>query len=65
MTPFTALLFYDTAFLPSPAGFLPATKAEPKLMGGTGVIKHNLKAAWNCCPVGHIENTVGGTYVGK
>jgi RHS repeat-associated protein len=65
MNPFTALLFYDTAFLPSPAGFLPATKAEPKLMGGTGVIKHNLKAAWNCCPVGHIENTVGGTYVGK
>ncbi|HEX5417670.1 MAG TPA: hypothetical protein VFZ25_18590 [Chloroflexota bacterium] len=47
--------FYEGLTLPSsfkangvaPAGILPATKSDPGLSGGSGVISHSIKATWD------------------
>ena len=40
-----------------PTYILPATKTDPKLKGGSGAIKHNAKAEWDCCPKGTVAET--------
>jgi hypothetical protein len=56
--------FYDGAQLSKtdfkvmnkpPAGILPMTKNDPKLLGGTGSLTHNLKATWDCCGKGKTK----------
>ena len=35
--------------LKSPAKFLPMTRTDPKLTGGTGPVSRSMTAEWNCC----------------
>jgi hypothetical protein len=50
--------FYPNLTLPAsftvrnapPAHALPYTQTDEKLTGGTGLLKHNITATWNCCP---------------